>query len=466
MPGACQYFMELPERKVFTVTELTTGIRDLLESSFTSVWVRGEITGYRPAHSGHLYFALKDAECQISCVMFRTQSRFLKFRPEDGLEVVVWGKLTVYGPRGQYQLVLDSMEPVGLGSLMLAFEQLKRKLQAEGLFDARRKKPLPPFPYTIGIVTSPQGAAIRDMIRIISRRFPPADILLSPASVQGDKAPEELVEALHRLERVGGIDVIIIGRGGGSAEDLWAFNDERVVRAVAECPIPIVSAVGHEIDFTLTDFAADLRASTPSAAAELVVRDRTDLMDGIRHLVARMTNAMQNLVNTAWQAVDEAMKRLPDPRRRIQDQRASVEDLTSRLGRAMSKTLSITRQDAHTTYKRLRPEFLRNSLGRTREEGDFLQSRVERAMALALDHAKTRLDGMVKRLESVSPLAVLARGYSITFFQKTGAVVTDARDVEKGDALRIRLHKGDISCKVTSSHANYSLLDNLDSGES
>ncbi|MGC8908487.1 MAG: exodeoxyribonuclease VII large subunit [Desulfomonilaceae bacterium] len=458
--------MELPERKVYTVAELTAGIRDLLESSFTSVWVRGEITGYRPAHSGHLYFSLKDAESQISCVMFKTQSRFLKFRPEDGLEVVVWGKLTVYGPRGQYQLVLDSMEPVGLGSLMLAFEQLKQKLQAEGLFDARRKKPLPPFPYTIGIVTSPHGAAIRDMIRIISRRFPPANIVLSPASVQGDKAPEELVEALRRLERVEDIDVIIIGRGGGSAEDLWAFNDERVVRAVAECPIPIVSAVGHEIDFTLTDFAADLRASTPSAAAELVVRDRNDLMEGVRHLVARMTNAMQNLINTAWQAVDEAMKRLPDPRRRIMDQRASVEDLSQRLARAMSKTLSITRQDAYMTYKRLRPDFLRNAVERTREERALLQSRLERAMAIAVDQAKMQVEGMVKRLESVSPLAVLARGYSITFLQKTGAVVTDARDVGKGDALRIRLHKGDISCKVTSAHTNYSLLDNLDSGDS
>jgi len=458
--------MELPERKVFTVTELTTGIRDILESSFTSVWVRGEITGYRPAHSGHLYFSLKDAECQISCVMFKGQSRFLKFRPEDGLEVVVWGKLTVYGPRGQYQLVLDSMEPVGLGSLMLAFEQLKQKLQAEGLFDVKRKKTLPVFPYTIGIVTSPHGAAIRDMIRIISRRFPPADIVLSPASVQGDKAPEELVVALHRLERAGGIDVIIIGRGGGSAEDLWAFNDERVVRAVAECPIPIVSAVGHEIDYTLTDFAADLRASTPSAAAELVVRDRSDLTDGIGHLIARMRNAMQNLINTSWQAVDEAMKRLPDPRRRIQDHGLTIDDLSLRLVRAMTNRLTFAKQDAQLTLKRLRPELLRNALDRAREERAQLQSRLERAMKATVHQSHIHSEGLIKRLQSVSPLAVLARGYSITFLKKTGAVVVDAREVAKGDALRIKLHKGDLSCKVTASHTNYNLLDETPSGES
>ena len=458
--------MELPERKVFTVSELTIGIRDLLESAFTSVWVKGEITGYRPAHSGHLYFSLKDAECQISCVMFKGQSRFLRFRPEDGLEVVVWGKLTVYGPRGQYQLVLDSMEPLGLGSLMLAFEQLKQKLQAEGLFDARRKKPLPLFPYTIGIVTSPQGAAIKDMIRIISRRFPPANIVLSAASVQGDKAPQELVDALHRLERVGGIEVIIIGRGGGAPEDLWAFNDERVVRAVAECPIPIVSAVGHEIDYTLTDFAADLRASTPSAAAELVVRDCNDLMDGINHHLARMKNAIQNIINTAWQAVDEAMKRLPDPRRRIQDQRISIEDLSLRLNRSMRKTISLTKQDARSTCQRLRPDFLRNALGRTRDEIAQLQRRLERSMQVSVDQARIQAEGFIRRLESVSPLAVLSRGYSITFLKKTGAVVTDASEVTKGDALRIKLHRGDISCKVTSSHRNYNLLDNFSRGES
>ncbi len=454
--------MELPERKVFTVTELTTGIRDILESAFTSVWVRGEITGYRPAHSGHLYFSLKDAESQISCVMFKGQSRFLKFRPEDGLDVVVWGKLTVYGPRGQYQLVLDSMEPVGLGSLMLAFEQLKQKLHAEGLFDQRRKKPIPVFPYTIGIVTSPHGAAVKDMIRIISRRFPPANILLSPASVQGDKAPEELVDALHRLERAGGVDVIIIGRGGGSAEDLWAFNDERVVRAVAACSIPIVSAVGHEIDYTLTDFAADLRASTPSAAAELVVRDRNDLMEGINHLVTRMANAMQNLINTSWQAVDEAMKRLPDPRRRIQDQRSNIYDLSSRLCRTMKNTLSAARQEARLTINRLRPEFLRNLVSRKTDEIAQLRYHLERSMIVRIDQARVHAEGLIKRLESVSPLAVLARGYSITLFENSGAVITDASKVVKGDAIRIKLHKGDLSCKVTASHSNYNLLDNFD----
>jgi exodeoxyribonuclease VII large subunit len=453
--------MELPERKVYTVSELTSGIRSLLESAFTSVWVQGEITNYRPSHSGHLYFALKDHESQISCVMFKTQSRFLKFRPEDGLEVLVWGRVGVYGARGQYQLILDTMEPRGLGSLMLAYEQIKQKLQAEGLFDPTRKKSLPLFPKSIGLVTSPKGAAIRDMIRIISRRFPPAHVLVSPASVQGDKAPEEIVKALERLERAGGVDVIIIGRGGGSVEDLWAFNDERVVRAVASCAIPIVSAVGHETDFTLTDFAADLRASTPSAAAELVVRDKSDLLDGIRHLNARMKNAMQNQLTHCAQTLTETLKRLPDPRRRVEERRINLDDLTFRLTRSMEKILAVKRQDAQSLAQRLRPEFLMSGFHRTRDECVQLLARLQRSMTLTLHQGKTAVENVTKRLDSLSPLAVVARGYSITFEEKTGAIVNNASQVQKGDRLRIKVQKGDIACRVTGSSVNYGLLDEV-----
>jgi len=453
--------MDLPERKVYTVSELTTGIRSLLESAFTSVWVQGEISNYRPSHSGHLYFALKDRESQISCVMFKTQSRFLKFRPEDGLEVLVWGRVGVYGARGQYQLILDTMEPRGLGSLMLAYEQLKQKLQAEGLFDPTKKKSLPPFPRCIGLVTSPKGAAIRDMIRIISRRFPPTHILVSPSSVQGDKAPEEIVKALERLETAGDAEVIIIGRGGGSVEDLWAFNDERVVRAVASCAIPIVSAVGHETDFTLTDFAADLRASTPSAAAELVVRDKSDLVDGVRHLNARMKNAMQNQLIQLSRTVSETLKRMPDPRRRVEERRLHLDDLTSRLVRSVEKILEVRRQEARLLSERLRPEFLRNVLQRTLDECVQLSARLQRSMTMTLGQARNSGENLAKRLDSLSPLAVLARGYSITFREKTGTIVTDAGTVRKGDSLRIRLHKGDISCKVTGTDLNYGLLDQI-----
>ncbi|MDQ1240483.1 MAG: exodeoxyribonuclease large subunit, partial [Thermodesulfobacteriota bacterium] len=345
-------------------------------------------------------------------------------------------------------------EPRGLGGLMLAYEQLKQKLQAEGLFDPTKKKSLPLFPQSIGLVTSPKGAAIRDMIRIISRRFPPAHILVSPASVQGDKAPEEIVKALERLERAGGVDVIIIGRGGGSVEDLWAFNDERVVRAVASCPMPIVSAVGHETDFTLTDFAADLRASTPSAAAELVVRDKSDLLDGVRHLNARMKNAMQNQLTNCAQTVTETLKRLPDPRRRVEDRRINLDDLTFRLTRSMEKILTARRQDAQSLTQRLRPEFLRTGLHRTHDECVQLLARLQRSMTLTLHQGKTAAENVAKRLDGLSPLAVLARGYSITFEEKTGAIVNNASQVQKGDRLRIKVQKGDIACRVTGSSLN------------
>jgi len=265
--------MDLPNRKVYTVSEFTGKIREILEREYPSVWIQGEISNFHSAPSGHLYFILKDDAAQIRCVMFRLQSRFLKFRPEDGLHIIAWGRVSVYALRGEYQLILDTMEPLGFGSLMLAFEQLKNKLAQEGLFDESRKKPLPSFPKTVGLVTSSRGAAVKDMIRILRNRAPWVNILVSPASVQGDKAPDEITAAIQRLCAAGDVDVIIVGRGGGPIEDLWAFNDERVVRAVASCRLPIVSAVGHETDFTLTDFAADLRAPTPSADAQMLVTD-------------------------------------------------------------------------------------------------------------------------------------------------------------------------------------------------
>ena len=305
--------MELPERKIYTVSELTEQIRDLLEREFPSVWIQGEVSNLRSAPSGHVYFTLKDESAQIRCVMFKLQRRFLKFRLEDGLHVIAWGRISVYSLRGEYQLILDTMEPVGLGSLMLAFEQLKKRLTAEGLFDERNKKPLPPFPKRIGLVTSSRGAAVRDMIRISRRRFPGTHILVSPASVQGDRAPDEIVAAIDRLCNAGDVDVIIVGRGGGSIEDLWAFNDEKVVRADAGCRLPIVSAVGHETDVTLTDFAADLRASTPSAAAEMVVPDKQDLQEGVIHLAARMKSCMRNFLERRVGILNELLRRALRP---------------------------------------------------------------------------------------------------------------------------------------------------------
>ncbi len=440
--------MELPERKIYTVSELTSEIKDLLEGEFPSVWVQGEISNFRPAPSGHHYFTLKDASSQIRCVMFKTQSRFLKFRPEDGLEVIAWGRLSVYVPRGEYQLILDTMEPRGFGSLMLAFEQLRDKLAAEGLFNDSRKRPLPAFPKTIGLVTSRKGAAARDMIRIAERRFPGINILLSSTSVQGEKAPQEIVAALERLCASGEPDVIIIGRGGGSIEDLWAFNDEKVVRAVASCPLPIVSAVGHETDFTLTDFAADLRAPTPSAAAELVVPNWRDLQDGVLHLTARARSSINRVLERAVGTVREGLKRLHDPRRKINERRQRLDDLTARLESATRRRLTSLTQETRGTVGRLRPDHLKNKLHALNEQRETLLGRLVRSQRASLKDSRGVLGNLASRLESLSPVAVLSRGYSVTVHPEKGIVIRDVADVELGEIVRVMLQRGALECAV------------------
>lgn len=441
--------MELPERKIYTVSELTDSIRLLLEQEYPSVWIQGEISNLRSAPSGHQYFTLKDDAAQIRAVMFRLQSRFLKFRLEDGLRIIAWGRVSVYNARGEYQLIVDTMEPAGLGSLMLAFEQLRNRLAEEGLFDPARKKVIPPLPRTVGIVTSATGAAVQDMIRIIRRRLPGTHILLSPASVQGDRAPDEIVRALRRLCETGEVDVIVVGRGGGSIEDLWAFNDERVVRAVASCPVPVVSAVGHETDFTLTDFAADLRASTPSAAAEMVVLDKRSLQEAIAHLVGVLRNAMHSALDRRRAAFRETVTRMPDPRRHIQDQRMRMDDLSLRMARAMTRKIGELQDRARTLTERLRPEHLRRVILERRESSVEMLTRLERTGRSALREERAALENLAGRLDALSPLGVLSRGYSITFRDRTHEVVTDARTVDLGEELQVRLSRGALHCKVT-----------------
>lgn len=441
--------MELPERKVYTVSELTERIRDLLEQKFPSVWITGEISNFRPAPSGHVYFTLKDDVSQIRCVMFKIQTRFLKFRLENGLHVIAWGRLSVYGLRGEYQLILDTMEPAGLGSLMLAFEQLKSRLAAEGLFDASRKKPIPPFSKTIGLVTSSRGAAVRDMIRIIRRRLPATNILVSPATVQGDRAPDEITAAVRRLCEAGGVDVIIVGRGGGAIEDLWAFNDERVVRTVADCPLPIVSAVGHETDVTLTDFAADLRASTPSAAAEMLVPDRRELQAAVGHLGTRLRIAVSGMLERNFQAVEALLHRLSDPRRQIQEKRMRLDELTLRLARTMDRKLEECRKDVQSAALRFKPKQLSRLVAMQKEELTGVCERLCRAIRSMVKDDRTAVEHLCSRLHNLSPLAVLSRGYSIALRADTGAVVTDTGTVEIGDVLTVRLHKGELFCRVS-----------------
>jgi exodeoxyribonuclease VII large subunit len=437
------------DRAVYTVGELTARIKGQLEEAFPAAWVEGEISNLRLPSSGHAYFTLKDDQAQLRCVLFRNRWRRVRFDPEDGMHVLAFGGLDVYAARGEYQLVVELLEPKGLGALQLAFEQLKRKLEAEGLFDPARKRPLPLFPRTIGIVTSPSGAALRDMLRIIDRRFGELRILIAPVRVQGDGAPGEIVRALEDLGERPEVDVIIVGRGGGSIEDLWAFNDEQVARAIAAARAPVISAVGHETDVTIADFVADLRAPTPSAAAELVVREKLAVAQGLAELRLRLGQAVAARLARARERTTWLIRRrvLTEPGRALRDQHRRLDELALRL-RAAVRTAH--RQAAH------RRALLANTLSSlhplariSRDQAVLgqLRGRLHAARLSRVKADRARFESAVGRLGSLSPLAVLGRGYSLTRLP-TGALVTSAAGVRAGDAIEILLHQGALDARV------------------
>jgi exodeoxyribonuclease VII large subunit len=413
-------------RAVLTVSQLTERLRQVVEDRFPAVWVEGEISNFRLYGSGHAYFTLKDEGAQVRAVMFRTRTRRLRFEPSDGLHVLAFGALEVYAQRGEYQLVVELLEPRGVGALQLAFEQLKQRLGDEGLFDPGRKRPLPRFPRRIGIVTSPDGAALRDMLRVISRRFAGLSIVLAPCRVQGEGAAEEIAQGLADLNRLGDVDVVIVGRGGGSLEDLWAFNEEVVARAIAASKAPVISAVGHEVDVTIADFVADMRAPTPSAAAELVVREKQALVEQVGALRARLERAVRRPLRDLDRRVDDAVARL------IHGARAGH-------GRAAH------RADLLAARLRAAGPFARLADGRRRL--DRIQARLRHEIGRHVGRARHRLAEAVGRLDSLSPLAVLRRGYSLTR-TPDGHVVRSARDVGPGDAVHVLLGEGRLDCRV------------------
>jgi exodeoxyribonuclease VII large subunit len=440
----------MSERVVCTVGELAMRIKAQLEDQFPAVWVEGEISNLRTPSSGHAYFTLKDDTAQLRCVLFRGRGRRVAFQPEDGMQVLAFGGLDVYLARGEYQLVVELLEPKGVGALQLAFEQLKRRLEAEGLFDSARKRPLPPFPRTIGIVTSPTGAAIRDMLHVIDRRFADLRILITPVRVQGEEAPGEIVAALRDLQAVEDLDVIIVGRGGGSIEDLWAFNDERVARAIAGCRVPVISGVGHETDFTIADFVADLRAPTPSAAAEVVVQEKLQVARALVGLYEALKQAMASRLERDRERVEVLGKRrvLTDAARALRDLYRRVDELTSRLTRAMRGS---ERQATH------RLSLARNALRSLNPvariaNGTVLLAQLRGRLASAAVHSvkvsQHRFDAAVGRLDSLSPLAVLGRGYSLTRLLPSGVIVRDAAQTRPGDAIEILLHQGAVEARV------------------
>lgn len=444
------------EREVYTVSELTRSIKFVLEEDFSDIWVEGEISNFRVPNSGHAYFTLKDKESQLKIVLFRLNKRLLKFEPEDGLHVIIRGRISVYEPRGEYQLIADYMEPKGIGALQLAFEQLKEKLFKEGLFDEAHKKPIPQFPQKIAIVTSPTGAAIRDMLRIIDRRFSTIHIVIYPVRVQGEGASIEIAQAIKELnilshsELAEPIDVMIIGRGGGSIEDLWSFNEEVVARAIYDSKIPVISAVGHEIDYTISDFVADLRAPTPSAAAELVVKDKREVAQNIIGMEKRLINAVRNMLDILKSDLIGLQERrvLRAPLDRIYELQQRCDDLTLRIKRS---PMTIYKKFSEKTSHLTKSLFILNPIVRIQRIKEIL-SEMNRGLEIAVKHRLEILDKKLKgtagRLNALSPLAVLERGYSISRRLPDMKIIKDASDIEKGRQLNVKLHKGELVCRV------------------
>ncbi|HEX8030253.1 MAG TPA: exodeoxyribonuclease VII large subunit [Vicinamibacterales bacterium] len=439
-----------PTRVVLSVSELNATIRDLLENGLQNVWVEGEISNARVWNTGHMYFTLKDGASQIKAVMFRSAVRYLKFKPEDGLKVVARGKISVYDPKGEYQIVCEHLEPKGLGSLQQAFEQLKKKLAAEGLFDPGRKRPLPALPRRIGLVTSLDGAALRDIIRVLRRRYPNAHLVISGTRVQGEGAGREVAHAIRKVAVIEAVDVIIVARGGGSLEDLWAFNEEVLARAIVASPVPVISGVGHETDFTICDFVADLRAPTPSAAAELVVRRKDEFFAHIDRLGERLDAAIHHRLRRM-----ETRLHLLEARPGY----AGVEGRIAVRGRHISELAAALRQRVTQGIARRsrRHEMLRRSLDqfdprhrlaavRTRlvsREGQLLAGVRRRISA-----AHSRAGSLAARLDGLSPLAVLGRGYSVTWDASRTRIIRDASTVQPGDQISVTLERGRLVATV------------------
>jgi exodeoxyribonuclease VII large subunit len=446
-----QFALEFgPQRRVLRVSELNAAVRDLLCREFQDIWVAGEISGAKLAPSGHYYFTLKEQDSQVRCVMFRSAHRYLKFKPQDGLAVLARGHIDVYEARGEYQLQVEFLEPQGHGTLQVAFEQLKKKLAAEGLFEPSRKRPLPKYPRRIGLVTSPRGAAIQDMLNILARRFPGLQIRLYPAQVQGEGSIEDVCRGVQYFSRSAWADVVIVARGGGSLEDLWTFNEEAVARAIAACKVPVVSAVGHETDFTIADFVADLRAPTPSAAAELVICTRQELLERIGaqrdRLVQRLRYALAMTARRLGQrGIDRATTLL---HRSINRRMQRVDDHENRLREQIRALLEASGRRVRALESRLRYFDLRPRLANDRSRLDKAGSAASQAIRLQLARRKGRWQALDGKLSQLSPLLILNRGYAIVT-SPAGAIVTRSAEAPPGSRLRIRLAEGRLGADVT-----------------
>jgi exodeoxyribonuclease VII large subunit len=443
---------EANRRRALTVSELTERIQGVLETEFLDVWVEGEISNLKLATSGHWYFSLKDEQAQLAAVVWRNDTRLVRFRPKDGMKVLARGQLRVYPPRGAYQLSVQVLEPLGKGSLQQAFEELKQKLEQEGLFDPARKRPLPMLPRRIGVVTSPTGAVLRDILRVLRSRYADLEVLVYPALVQGEGAAAEIAQGIRALNRLGGLDVILLARGGGSLEDLWAFNEETVARAIAASRIPTISAVGHETDFTIADFVADLRAATPSAAAERVVQAKQELQARVKALDERRDGALRLRLARVRARVEAAAAHrvfaAEQGRLRVLAQR--TDELARRSETGLLRVVERGRAHERRLRERLEAFRLDRQLAARRERLERQRDRLTVLFRAATERRRSRLGRLAASLDGLSPLSVLGRGYALVWDEARGRLVRSATEVEPGEALRIRLHQGALRASVVS----------------
>jgi exodeoxyribonuclease VII large subunit len=434
-------------RQILTVSELVHSLKKLAEERFDFVWVEGEISGLRRPGSGHLYFSLKDDQALLRAVFFRPQAALMRFALEDGQRVLCQGRLTVYPPRGDVQLVVDTIEPRGAGALALAFAQLRRRLEAEGLFSEARKRPLPDMPQRVAVVTSQSGAAIRDFLNVLHRRFDRVSVAVYPVPVQGDDAAPRMIAALKDLAAWGWPEVIVLTRGGGSPEDLWAFNDEALARAIAASPIPVVSAVGHEVDVSISDLVADLRAATPSAAAELLVRPRADLLERLAGLAGRLARAQGVLLERRRARLAALRRELGDPRRKLIDQRLRLDDLLSRAAQALGAGLHRRQRRLWMARLGLLEQRPQRRLAHLRLEQGQLAARLAHAGVRLVMARRAALEQALGRLRALGPLAVLGRGFALAWDQE-GRLLRRADQASPGQAIRLRLAQGSLRARV------------------
>jgi len=436
------------EKHIFSVNELNKQAKALLESALSSVWLEGEISNLAQPRSGHLYLTLKDDSAQVRAAMFRGRNINLGFKPENGQQVLVKGQLSIYAARGDYQLIIDTMEEAGLGALQRAYEALKQKLGSEGLFDENSKAPLPEHARCIGIVTSPTGAAIHDILSVLKRRSPLTKTIIYPATVQGDEAPSQLCTAIDTANQRNECDVLIIGRGGGSLEDLWAFNSEKVARCIAASTIPVVSAVGHQVDFTIADFVADKRAATPSAAAELLSQDQNELFDLFMNYQKWLGNHLTQQLRQYKQTLTWTEKRLIHPGKRLNEYNQRLDELESRLTQNIHGTLALCNSTNKTIHAKLIAQTPVHAIKQSQLKTVDLSKRLSKSLQQIVQHHKTSLTHLAQRLNTISPLATLGRGYAIVHDSQQ-AIVRDAKHIKPNDEIIAKLGKGSLVCTVT-----------------